>query len=67
MQFVVISLVNGMCLTITDFEEPAFVVLHRDESVSMSLFLHPDFAVCMLGYSVQHFADIVYLNVKGTD
>lgn len=66
-QFVVISLVTDIWLTITGFEEQAFVILHRDASDSMSPFLHPDFAVCMLGYSLHHFAGIVYLNVKRTD
>jgi len=65
-QFVVISLVNDTCLTITRFEEQAVVVLHRDASVSISPFLHPDFAVCMLGYSMQQFAPVVYLNAKRT-
>ena len=45
MQFAVVSLVTGICLTVTGFEEHASVVLHRDVSVSMSLFLHPDFGV----------------------
>lgn len=67
MQFVDIFLVADICLTITGFEKQAFVVLHRDASVPMSLFLHPDFAVCMLGYSVQHFARIAYLDVQRTD
>jgi len=68
-QFVVRSHFLGadICLTITGFEELASVVLHRDVSVSMSLLLNPDFAVCMLGHSVQHFARIVCLNVKRTD